>query len=59
MKLLIKKNLYSESLFNTLYIDIKKNNKKRDLKKFPSDKIIGTKKALFSFVSTNSSQFYF
>ena len=38
----VKKYLYSESVLNTLYIEIK-----QILKKFPSAKINGTKKALF------------
>ena len=35
------KFVYSKSVFNTLYIEIKKTN----VKKFPSDKINGTKNA--------------
>ena len=50
----MQKYVYSESVFNTLYIEIKQM-----LKEFPSDKISGTKNALFSFASSNSSQFYF
>ena len=52
----VKVYIYSESVFNTLYIEIKTN-----VKKFPSDKINGTKNDtyLFFFASSNSSQFYF
>ena len=39
----ILKYVYSESVFNTLYIEIKH----KSLKKFPSDKTNGTKNALF------------
>ena len=34
-------------------------DKTQMLKKFPSKKIKGTKNAVFSFSSSNSSQFYF
>ena len=42
----MQKYVYSKSVFNTLYIEIKQ----KYLKKFPSDKINGTKNALF-FIS--------
>ena len=48
------KYVYSEGAFNTLYIEIK-----HKFEKNPLDKINGTKNALFSFASSNSSQFYF
>ena len=44
----------TKSLFNTLYIERDPN-----IKKIPSDKINVTKKHSFSFVSSNSWQFYF
>ena len=43
--------IYSEHLFNNLYIENTKKN--------PSEKINITKNALFSFTSSNPSQFYF
>ena len=46
-------DMYSESLFNTLYIQIK-----QILKKFPSDKINGTKYALF-FLSRAPTHYSF
>ena len=49
------KYVYSESVFNTLHIE----KKDKCWKNFPSDKINGTKNALFFFASFNSSQFYF
>ena len=44
------KYVYSEGAFNTLYIEIK-----HKFEKNPLDKINGTKNALFSFASSNSS----
>ena len=43
MFLICKKYVYSESILNTLYVEIKTQM----LKRFPSDNINSTKKALF------------
>ena len=51
----MRKYLYSEILFNTLYNEIKHKWEKI----FPSDKINGTKMPSFLFASSNSGQFYF
>ena len=49
----VQKYEYSESVFHTLYIEIKH----KCLKEYPLDKIKGTIKfPLFSFTGSNSSQ---
>ena len=50
----VQKNISSESVFNTLYIQIK-----QILKRFPPVKVNGTKNALFCLARSNSSEFYF
>ena len=50
----MEKYVYSEIVFNTLSTVIK-----QILKKFPSDKLNCEKCPIFSFASSNSSQFCF